>query len=144
MFNSLTLITILFVTGCNGQNKTSRNLAPVNKLTAEEKENGAMNYQVKMLTGEERRKIEQILKKEREAGNIELSNYAGQIHRFLFVSYKVKKAFIVLDEDPSAHHYSAIIDTGAVQFCPIPKRRSRCIFQAIDLFNNGNSSTKIS
>ncbi len=33
------LITILFVKVCTGPNKTSRNLAPANKLTAEEKEN---------------------------------------------------------------------------------------------------------
>lgn len=136
------LITILLVANCNGQNKTSRNLAPVNKLTAEKKENGPMSYQVKTLTREERRKIEQILKEEREAGNIELSNYAGQIHRFLFVSYKVKKAFIVLDEDPSAHHYSAIIDTGSGEILPNSKETLARIFQTVDLFNNRELSDK--
>ncbi len=129
-------MVMLFVTSCNGQNRTSRNPAVIDQSVTEKKENGPMNYQVKMLTGEERRKIEQILKEEREAGNIELSNYAGQIHRFLFVSYKVKKAFIVLDEDPSAHHYSAIIDTKSGDILPNSEKTLARIFQTVDLFNN--------
>lgn len=130
------LIAMSFVASCNGQNKTSQNLAAVNKLTTEEKENYPMIYQTKTLMQEELNKIEDILKKNGETMNIELFKYGGQIHRFLFVSYEVKKEFVVLDEHPSAHHYRAIVDTKNDKVLPNSEKTLALIFQTVDIFNN--------
>lgn len=125
-----------FVASCNGQNKTCKKTTITDNFVTEEKENWPMNYQSKTLTKGEQNKIEDILKKDGETMNIELSKYAGQIHRFLFVSYEVKREFVALDEHPSAHHYRAIVDTKNDKALPNSEKTLALIFQTVDIFNN--------
>lgn len=125
-----------FVASCNGQNKTCKKTTITDNFVTEEKENWPMNYQTKTLTKGEQNKIEDILKKDGETMNIELSKYAGQIHRFLFVSYEIKREFMVFDEDPSMNHYEAIIDTKTDKVLSKSEETLALIMQTVDIFNN--------
>lgn len=128
------VLSSLFVTSCNGQDKTRHNYANTKILT--EKEKYPMTYQFITLTKEEQSKIEKIIKKDGETRKIKVSEYASQIHCFLFISYEVKKDFIVLDSDPNMYHFSVIFNTKTNEILRNSRETLAHIAQTIDIFNN--------
>lgn len=99
-----------------------------------------MTYQYLELSKKEQETIKEILIKDNTPRNLKLSPYAGQVHRFYFVSYKIPQEFVVLDEEPSAHSYKAIIDAEKQVLLPNSVETLSEILKSLELFCNNQIS----